>query len=279
MESKYWKRFYFEFTQYLFAQKCHDNYVGTVIKIVRLFFNYLQKEKQISTGNYHKQFYVNKEEVPIILINYEQLQFLVFNEAFDESLPNNLKHTKDIFVFGCTVALRFSDIFNIKQNDFDLLNGKYYLKNKSLKTETDTKLLLPDYAVSILLKYKFRNKTRRNIFSKISINQFNENVKKIGELAGWTQEIGKRRSKRGESAEIIFSKKKRSYRFCDLLSSHVMRRTAITTMLTLGMPEHLVRKISGHATNSKAFFRYVNYAQPYLDKEIESWYQRMKKIA
>jgi len=53
-----------------------------------------------------------------------------------------------------------------------------------------------------------------------------------------------------------------------------MRRTAITTMLILGMPEHVVRKISGHAADGKAFYRYVNFVQSYLDTEIDkvhSW--------
>lgn len=44
----------------------------------------------------------------------------------------------------------------------------------------------------------------------------------------------------------------------DHISSHTMRRTAITTMLRLGMPEQLARKISGHAAHNKKFFRCMN---------------------
>lgn len=35
-----------------------------------------------------------------------------------------------------------------------------------------------------------------------------------------------------------------------------MRRSAITVMLGLGVPEQVVRKISGHAPGSKEFFKY-----------------------
>ncbi len=49
----------------------------------------------------------------------------------------------------------------------------------------------------------------------------------------------------------------------------MMRRTAITTLLILGMPEHLVRKISGHSHASTFCNHYVHYAQTYMDKEIE----------
>ena len=48
-----------------------------------------------------------------------------------------------------------------------------------------------------------------------------------------------------------------------------MRRTCITTMLTSGMPEYIVRKVSGHTSDSKAFFRYVTLAQSLMDKEID----------
>lgn len=65
------------------------------------------------------------------------------------------------------------------------------------------------------------------------------------------------------------------YPFCDLVSSHTMRRTAITTMLTLGMPELLVRKISGHSDDSRAFYRYVELAQQYMDMEINKAYEKL----
>jgi hypothetical protein len=73
--------------------------------------------------------------------------------------------------------------------------------------------------------------------------------------AGWTQLLLKCRSKRGVEKEQVCPASKLSYRFCDLLSSHTMRRTAITTMLMLGMKEFVVKLISSHALNSKSFGR------------------------
>jgi integrase len=56
----------------------------------------------------------------------------------------------------------------------------------------------------------------------------------------------------------------------------MMRRTAITTMLILGMPEHLVRKVSGHSHASSSFNRYVHYAQSYMDKEISKVHDKLE---
>jgi hypothetical protein len=41
------------------------------------------------------------------------------------------------------------------------------------------------------------------------------------------------------------------------------------------MPEHLVRKISGHAPNSIEFHKYVLIAQDYLDTETDKVFARL----
>jgi intergrase/recombinase len=57
-----------------------------------------------------------------------------------------------------------------------------------------------------------------------------------------------------------------------------MRRMAITTMLTLDVPEHIVRSISGHSPMSKEFFRYVAIAQIYKDREMDKMHERLKMV-
>jgi len=54
-----------------------------------------------------------------------------------------------------------------------------------------------------------------------------------------------------------------------------MRRTAITTLLILGMPEPLVRKISGHAANRKEFYKYVKYSESFLDGETDRVFSKL----
>lgn len=271
-EKKYWKKFYFGFTDFLYRQKnCYDNYVGTVIKTLRIFFRYLQLEKAMRIGDFYKQFYIYREDIPIITLLPEQLKFLITDKIFDDSLSDALINTKNIFILGCTVALRYSDLLNMKFTDIEQFDNHSYLCVKSIKTETTTRIKLPDYALQIINAFKKNKGNRKTILPSLSNNQFNKNIKLIGEKAGWNNVINKRRSKRGKEVNI---KKEdgTTYRFCDLLSSHTMRRTAVSTMLMLGMPELTVRKISGHAANSKAFERYINLSQSYLDKHIDKMY-------
>ena len=177
---------------------------------------------------------------------------------------------KDIFVFGSTVALRCSDLMALTQANLLKTDTCYYLSMRSKKTKTFTQVKLPDYAIEIIQRYKKHCKT---LLPKLSCYNLNKYLKELIEKAGFTETIGKRREKMGRLKEI--KNGTTSYRFCDLVTTHTMRRTAITTMLTLGVPEHIVRSISGHTAMSKEFFKYVAIAQTYKDQEIDKMHEKL----
>lgn len=276
-EKNYWAKFYKKFTDYLYNDCGHfDNYAGANIKNIRTFFGYLNKNLLLQTGDFYKQFYVRKEEVPIVTLLPEELNFLIYDKTFEESLSAKHRKVKDVFVFGCTVALRFSDLMRLKQSNIRVNGNNWYLSVRSQKTAVDTQVCLPDYAVDILMRYrKQKGGFLLPRFNNVNLNLY---VKELAEKAGFTQDARKTRTKRGSTKELTKElHTKKNYRFCDLVTTHTMRRTAITTMLSLGMPEHIVRKISGHSPMSKEFFRYVALAQSYQDKETAIVFDKLKE--
>ncbi|MFT3683044.1 MAG: tyrosine-type recombinase/integrase [Ferruginibacter sp.] len=277
VEKNYWAKFYKKFTDYLYTDCGHfDNYVGATVKNIRTFFGYLNKNLLLQTGDFYKQFYVRKEDVPIVTLLPEELNYLIYDKAFEESLRPQLKRVKDMFVFGCTVALRFSDLVMLKRSNIRINGSNWYICVRSKKTATDTKICLPGYAVAILQKYeKQKGGYLLPRYNKVNLNLY---VKELAERAGFTHDIRKTRTRWGIQKELENKKGmgKQGHRFCDLVTTHTMRRTAITTMLSLGMPEHAVRKISGHSPMSKEFYRYVALAQSYQDKETVEMFARLK---
>ena len=268
-EKNYWKKFYKKFTAYLYKKGCRDNYVGANIKVIRVFLNYLKNEKDIRFGNITSLLYVRKEEVDILVLSPEQLKYFIHDKAFDQNLSYMQKKVKDIFVFGCSTGLRYSDIFKLTNSNFEKQDQYWYLKLKSVKTKTYSYIKLPDYAVAIYKTYKTKS-SKTPLFGKLTLYNFNKNLKSLGEKAGLTHPIVQLREVQGKP-----KRKGEHLRFCDKMSSHMMRRTAITTLLILGMPEHLVRKISGHSSGSTSFNRYIHYAQPYIDKEIDKVHHKL----
>lgn len=273
-EKNYWKKFYKKYTDFLYKKGCYDNYVGQNIKVIRTFFNYLKNDKDFATGDFQRLFYVRKEEVDILVLSPEQLKFFIHNKEFEASLTPGLRRIKDIFVFGCTTGLRYSDIFLLTNKNFELQDNQWYLKIKSKKTKTFSFIKLPDYAATIYLNHRPRS-VKKAVFDSISLFNFNKSIKTLGERAEFTQPVNWSREKMGRSEGLKRAQTASVTRFCDKMSSHMMRRTAITTLLILGMPEHLVRKISGHSHGSASFNRYVHYAQSYIDKEIEKVHEQL----
>lgn len=274
IEIKYWDKFTYEFITFLQEQRLMHSYIGFHLKILKSFHHYLKYYKNIDTGPINKYFSIHKVELPIIVLSPERLKFLIYNQLFRETLSPALNSTLNIFLFGCSTSLRFSDLIHLTRNNLQESIKGVYLVNQSRKTQTETRIKLPDFCLNILKSYQ--NK-KIALFPIISLAQFNRNLKLIFELAGWTEETPKMRDQGGTLKQIKTSKGK-NYRFCDLASSHLMRKTAITNMLLMGMPENLVRKISGHAPNSKEFYRYVKYSQSFLDDYTDKVFERLAAL-
>ncbi len=276
--ANYWRKFYTRFTNYMYYQRnCYDNYVGSMIKELKVFFNYVKNERLFNIGDFHKSFYIYKESIDIIALSNEQLHFFIYDKEFHQkAIEHELDIIKDIFVFGCTVALRVSDLFALTPKNVIKKRNGYYLIVKSQKTKVKTMIKLPDYAIEILHRYQGKQET---IFPKIDLGSFNKQLRRLGKFMPDDFIVVKTRERKGKPVVIYKDKKKKlHYHLSDHLSSHVMRRTAITNMLTMGVPEHVVRKISGHSANSKEFFRYVELSQRLMDDTTDEYFEKIKKL-
>ncbi|WP_462247815.1 tyrosine-type recombinase/integrase [Ekhidna sp.] len=281
--DKYYKQFYKVFTDYHYSElDCYDYTVGSRVKMLRAFFNYLKHEKRLDIGDFHKSFYAPKEEIPVIVLSPKQLSYLIYDEEFNSSLPSSLTLFRDLFIFGCTVALRISDLKELTEDNVKHEDKSVYLINKSKKTNTLTKVKLPPYAVEILdrniAKMK-ESKRKTTIFGKIPTSEINEKFKALAQFCKFDEPVIKTRYKRGQEIVIYKNEEtKEHFKLYDLISSHTMRRTAITTSLILGMPEYAVKELSGHAPNSKDFHKYVKISQKYLDEQMDVVTEKLKKV-
>jgi integrase len=272
-ERNYWSKFYAQFLAFLYKEKgYYDNYVRSIFKILKSFFNYLQTEKGFSVGNYHKSFRIPLQKTTPVVLQPEKLQYLISNKEFEDGLNPYLKRAKDIFVFGCTVALRVSDLMGLQKKNVINTGKEVYLNLCTQKTGAEVKIPLPQYAIEIVNKYK--RKAGKYILPRLSVTNLNIQIKKLIEKAEWNYPLTKAISKQGKLIELKRDGGK-SWCFHQHITAHTMRRTAITTLLIMGVPELIVRKISGHAPGSKEFYRYVAVAQDYMNQEVMIAYKKL----
>jgi integrase len=274
-EKRYWENFFLDFSGFLYRDQGYfDQYAGSVMKVIKAFFNYLLIEKGLPVGQFHKRFRIPQERLTPVVLTPAQLNFLISNKDFENSLSVSLKRTKDIFVFGCTVGLRYSDLMRLKKiNVRNDIKGTV-LQITTSKTGAEVSIPLPEYAVALINKY--RRKAGVYLLPRLANSNLNLQVKRIIEKAGWTYPLPKMRHRQGKLVEVKTGKGN-NYRFCDHICAHTMRRTAITTLLMMGVPEVMVRKISGHAPGSKEFYKYVDIVQNYLDEKVTNAFQQLLK--
>ena len=201
-ERIYWKKFERMFSDYLLNErKAHDNYTGHNYRTLKTFFHYLNNDKFLETGPYFRQFKVVRQEVPVTALSKEHLQLMIYDTAFEQKLPAHLQRTKDMFVFGSTCALRFSDLMLLNPMNIETVNGCFYLKTLSKKTSTMQSVKLPDYAIAIVEKYLQQKK--KFLFPRIALANFNEQLKKLGERMELTHIIPINRSKLCVCAKVF----------------------------------------------------------------------------
>lgn len=272
-EKNYWARFFTRFSNFLFKEKgYYDCYVNNIFKILKTCFIYLQTERAYVVGNFYKSFRIPRCQSTPVVLTPEKLRFLITDDAFNQSLRPSLQKTRDIFIFGCTVALRYSDLMSLRRSNLIQTGTETFLCIYTQKTGTEVRIPLPSYAVGIIDKYK--SKTSGYLLPRLACANLNKQLKKLAKAAGWDYTLPKFISHRGKMMELK-SKSGDTWKYYEHITAHTMRRTAITTLLILGVPEPVVRKISGHTPGSLEFYKYVSIAQEYLGAEVKKAYQKL----
>lgn len=274
-EKKYWDKFFDRFTRFLYSyKKFYDTYVSSNFKIIKSVFNYLSTDKALPVGNFHKSFRTPQVSiVPVVLVP-EQLHFLMNDYAFRSSLPSRLSRSLDIFIFGCTVGLRIGDLMNLQKKHLNIRDGKGYISIYTQKTTCRVYIPIPDYCLNIIDRYKKYHTAY--LLPRIQTFILNKHLKQIGALAGWDWPIQKIRSRQGKIVELK-NEKGGTWKFYQHLSAHTMRRTAITTLLMMGVDEAVVRKISGHAAGSKEFNKYIALSEGYIDNQVQMAFDKLQE--
>lgn len=108
----------------------------------------------------------------------------------------------------------------------------------------------------------------------MAVGTLNKQIKILGKLYGWDGFLPKYKSRQGQIVEIKHLNGE-SWKFYEHLTCHTMRRTAITSLLMLGVDEHVVRKLSGHSPGSKEFYKYVAISQTYMNRQVKTAFERL----
>ncbi|WP_055436945.1 tyrosine-type recombinase/integrase [Lacinutrix algicola] len=219
--------FYNSYINYCVQTKKHSaNTLKRNIGLLKTFLNWAL----IKNHTYNEDFKGFKSpkafETDEIALNYDQVQ-----EIYAKDLQNKprLERVRDLFVFGCSTGMRYSNYSKVCKNDVQ--NDMIKVMDKKNK---DKVLEIPLNSISkgVLIKYDYN-------LPVISEQKFNDYIKEVFQECGYTDEVKKISKIGNEVTEVMMPFYKR-------MSSHTARRSFITIMKNKKIPDKVIMSFTGH---------------------------------
>ena len=117
-------------------------------------------------------------------MRYLTLEELNTIYTLDLSHNEPLDKVRDIFVFQCYTALRYSDVAQLKRENIKVgEDGNYEIDILTEKDDDRISFRLPQRAVAIYKKYQEYVYDEDRAFPVISNQKYNEHLKELGEVA------------------------------------------------------------------------------------------------
>lgn len=253
------KEFLESFKTYLTDElELNDNTVAKYIKAAKPLIRYYMNHGLIKPYEL-AQVKSNEKEGEIYVLGIKNVLMLQ-NLSLE---AERHKHARDIFCFMCWTGQRYSDYESLKHEDFTFKeNGEKVWELITTKTGTRVSIPIVEYAEDILI----RNKNCDTPLPKLSNQKMNEYLKEIGKIAELNFPVKSVKYYDGKKTE-------KKIPFYKILTSHVARKSYITNSLMLGVPERVVKDVSGHK-DEKSFRRYVQLAGSYKSEMINKAFDK-----
>lgn len=208
------------------------------------------------------------EKAIVVLPNEFVKRFLTDEDKVYNSLPPELKFVWEISATILITTLRIGDAMSINQHDLIVTKDLVFLKKKNEKTGVFSEMPLPKFLSDI-----YRNNLTS--FGRVYTIEPDRDVvyTEIKTLFRMYEDLNENVSITDVDVlgnEFIVTKP-----LWEWVHPHLLRKTAITTMIYNKVPERFIKFASGHTTNSTAFERYVGHVEKYYKSEMNDYYGRM----
>jgi len=248
-----------DFREYLTRIKeLSDNTIVKILKEIKTFLRYCMKKGIIKNIDLSDVKTIYKEgEIYVLPIDK------VLELQYADLKTERLQRVRDVFCFMCWTGQRYSDINKISHNDIsENANGEKVWNLITYKTQTRISVPIVPYAEEILDKYK-DFVTPIPIISNQNLNNY---LKELGKLVKFGWQVKTTRHYEG----VI---QQEDVPFYEVLTTHVGRKSYITNSLILGVPERVVKEVSGHK-DENSFRRYVQLAESYKSQVIRKAFSK-----
>jgi len=256
--------FQVEFRRYLETQVKVDGKMGLMRSTVGAQFKRLKTLLSFSLRNG----YLSKVSKSNVKHGSEASDNVYVTELELDTLENldlaerpALAHTRDLFIIGCETGLRYSDLSMLNISHF----SDRFIRKPTRKTSKT--VIIP---ISVRLRRvleRYNGGLPRAPHSVV----FNRQIKEVCRIASmnstftWIEQRGNRKE---ELSAMKY----------EVVASHTCRRSFCTNQFLKGMPNFLIRKISGHSTE-KAFLQYIRIDEEQAAEEMAKRWVEWQQVS
>lgn len=241
-----------------------DSSIGNTIKDLKTFMEVAVDREYTTNMQFKKKAFAKlTEETDAVYNPWPEIMKLYRHDFIDN---NRLQETRDLYVAGCCLSLRFSDFNAIEPENIVQSEGEYYIK---MITQKNGELVwIPCHPILLEIFDKYPDRPNR-LPRSISNQKFNQYIKEVFKAAGFT-----------EKGRLIDEPEKELW---ECISSHTARRSGLTNLYLDGFPVIDIMKISSHKTE-KAFLTYIKVSKEDTAKRMgaaikKNWSQKLLRIA
>jgi integrase len=255
-----------QFEKYCLEKQYAPNTIARAVKFTKTICKHAKSnglEISYQLDNIKTKF----QKVDNIFLTFEELNKI--EEIKKQKLTDSLDNAKDWLIISCYCAQRVSDFMRftadmIRYEKIEHEVLKPFIEFTQKKTNKIMTVPLHPKIIEILEK-------RSGTFPyAISDQKYNDYIKKVCEIAKITQIING--SKKTETAPEsgIYRKETGLYRKCDLVTSHIGRRSMASNFYGT-IPTSLLINITGHSTEA-LFLTYIGKSNKDLAKETHKYF-------
>ncbi len=242
---------------------------NTIVRAIRSVKTICKHAKYngIETSHQLDNIKVRYYKVENIYLTFDEIEKV--ENIKKSKLTESLENARDWLIISCYTGQRISDFmrFNKKMLRQELnKKGKLITLIEFTQKKTDKIMTVPlkQEVLDIL------NKRNGEFPKPISDQKYNNYIKKVGRIAGLTEKVNG--SKKLETApdSKIYRKTTGLFEKCELLTSHIGRRSFATNFYG-DIPTTLLINVTGHSTEAM-FLSYIGKSNKDLAMELTNYF-------
>lgn len=235
------------------------NTKATVMQIITAIISHYEKEFFLQLPPIPR---VKGIDNPIVVLPQEFIkQFL--NDGRYSSLIGDLKYTWEVCATIMVTTMRISDVMTLKWENLSDRPDGLFLDKWNGKTGANTSMILPRQLADV---FRSNMIAHGHIFSPEA------------DLYEWIPRLFKTYESLNHSVSVSNLNSKGELEMTTLpmwewVKPHMLRKTAITSMLANGVSEQHVKFASGHSEKSQAFNKYRGFVDRNFHNQLNTYYE------